>query len=90
MRVKETAPAKGMNTGAALRLCRTGQAQHEGTTLDIANRSLGRSLLKRAVGRSDDAALFTHERIVSVNLAGKSHPGTRKIFQSASFSLASR
>jgi hypothetical protein len=51
---------------------------------------LRQSLLSRAL-RGEPlaaAALITHERIVSVNLASKSQPGTRKIFQSVSFSLA--
>jgi hypothetical protein len=53
---------------------------------------LRQSLLARALRREllAAAALLTHERIVSVNLAGKPQPGTRKIFQSVSFSLASR
>lgn len=35
-------------------------------------------------------ALFTHERVVSVNLASKSRPAASEIFQSMGFSLTLR
>jgi hypothetical protein len=38
----------------------------------------------------DRAALFTHQRIVSVKLASKSRPAAREIFQSLGFSLTLR
>ena len=37
-----------------------------------------------------DAAMFTHERVVSVNLACKSRPSTSEIFQNLGFSLILR
>jgi len=39
---------------------------------------------------SDDAALSTYERVVSVNLAGKPRPSTSDIFQNMGFSLTLR
>ena len=38
----------------------------------------------------DDAALVTHEGVVPVNLAGKSRPSAREIFQSLDFGLSRR
>jgi hypothetical protein len=53
---------------------------------------LGRFLLARAVRGElpDDAALLTHQGVVSVNLAGKSRPAASEMFQSLGFSLALR
>jgi hypothetical protein len=47
--------------------------------LPSARDPLWQSLLARALreGLPDEAALFTHERVVSVDLAGKSRPSTR-------------
>jgi hypothetical protein len=53
---------------------------------------LGRFLLARALRGElpDDAALLTHQGVVSVNLAGKSRPAASEMFQSLGFSLALR
>jgi hypothetical protein len=45
---------------------------------------------RRPLLPDDAAALFANERIVSVDLAGKSRPATREIFQSLGFSLTLR
>ena len=53
---------------------------------------LRRFLLARALRGElpDDAALLTHQGVVSVNLAGKSRPAASEMFQSLGFSLALR
>jgi hypothetical protein len=45
---------------------------------------------RRPLLPNDAAALVANERIVSVDLAGKSRPATREIFQSPGFSLTLR
>jgi hypothetical protein len=54
-------------------------SRQEGRRAPGACDPLGRSLLARPLRGElpDDAALFTHERVVSVNLTGKSRPSTR-------------
>src|ERR1700682_5198394 len=49
---------------------------------------LGRFLLARALRGElpDDAALLTHQGVVSVNLAGKSRPAASEMFQSLGLS----
>jgi hypothetical protein len=53
-------------------------------------RKLERPPTEAALLRDYAAAFFTHERVVSVNLASKSRPAASEIFQSMGFVLTLR